>query len=76
MSGKALGKYNLVTKAASLLTKGWAIAQGLFNTVLAACPIGWLIIGIAAVILAGTLLYKHWDTVKQFFTTLWDSSNS
>lgn len=73
LSGKALGKYNLVTKAASLLTKGWAIAQGLFNTVLAACPIGWLIIGIAAVILAGTLLYKHWDTVKQFFTTLWDS---
>lgn len=73
LSGKALGKYNLVTKAASLLTRGWAIAQGLFNTVLAACPIGWLILGIAAVILAGTLLYKHWDTVKQFFTTLWDS---
>lgn len=40
---------------------------------MAACPIGWLLIGISLLVVAGTILYRHWDTVKQFFTTLWDS---
>ena len=40
---------------------------------LAACPIGWLIIGVSALTVAGVALYRNWDKVKSFFTTIWDS---
>ncbi|WP_375631914.1 phage tail tape measure protein, partial [Bartonella sp. CL70QHWL] len=36
-------------------------------------PIGWIIGGIAALVAAGYLLYKHWDTVISFISKLWDS---
>jgi len=60
-------------KLAAVFTKAWTIAQGIFNTVLLACPIGWVLIGIAALVVAGTLLYQHWEQVKDFFTSIWDS---
>ena len=61
------------TKVITMLTRGWAIAQGFFSAVLAATPVGWLIIGVSALILAGTLLYRNWDKVREFFETIWDS---
>ncbi|WP_375694413.1 phage tail tape measure protein [Bartonella sp. AD24XZML] len=36
-------------------------------------PIGWIIGGIAALVAAGYLLYKNWDTVISFISKLWDS---
>lgn len=53
----------------------WAstTAQWAFNSALLACPIGWVIAGIAALIAAGYLLYTNWDTIKQFFVSLWDN---
>ncbi|WP_375618907.1 MULTISPECIES: phage tail tape measure protein, partial [unclassified Bartonella] len=36
-------------------------------------PIGWILGGIAALVAAGYLLYKHWDTVISFISKLWDS---
>ncbi|WP_375653733.1 phage tail protein [Bartonella sp. AP19HLJMH] len=36
-------------------------------------PIGWIAGGIAALVAAGYLLYKHWDTVISFISKLWDS---
>ena len=60
-------------KIVTMLTRGWAIAQGFFSAVLAATPIGWLIIGVSALILAGNLLYRNWDKVREFFETVWDS---
>ncbi|MCZ2158888.1 phage tail tape measure protein [Bartonella sp. 220] len=36
-------------------------------------PIGWIIGGIAALVGAGYLLYKNWDTVVNFISKLWDS---
>lgn len=36
-------------------------------------PIGWIMAGIAALVAAGYLLYKHWDTVISFISKLWDS---
>ncbi|WP_375610710.1 MULTISPECIES: phage tail tape measure protein [unclassified Bartonella] len=36
-------------------------------------PIGWIIGGIAALVAAGYLLYKNWDTVISFISKLWNS---
>lgn len=36
-------------------------------------PIGWIMGGIAALVAAGYLLYKNWDTVVSFISKLWDS---
>ncbi|CAK00784.1 tail protein [Bartonella tribocorum] len=36
-------------------------------------PIGWILGGIAALVAAGYLLYKNWDTVISFISKLWDS---
>lgn len=38
-----------------------------FNAVLALTPIGWILIGIAALAAAGIALYQNWDTVKKWF---------
>ena len=69
----AMTSFNTVTKISSILAKGFAIAQHLVNVAMLACPIGWLIVGVAALVVAGTLLYRHWSTIKQFFTNLWAS---
>lgn len=42
------------------LSSGFALLSG----VIAATPIGWLLGGIAAVALAGTLIYKYWEPIK------------
>jgi TP901 family phage tail tape measure protein len=39
-------------------------------------PIGWLITGIAALAVAGVLLWKNWDKVKLKFRQLWNSITS
>lgn len=35
-----------------------------FGATLAATPIGWIIAGIAAVVVAGLLIYKYWEPIK------------
>lgn len=47
-------------------------AMGALNLVMSANPIGLIIIGIAALIAAGVLLWKNWDTVKAAWTGLTD----
>lgn len=37
-----------------------------------ATPVGWIVAGIAAIIAAGVLLYKNWDTVTKFLTESWE----
>lgn len=39
-----------------------------FGATLAATPIGWIIAGIAAVAVAGLLIYKYWEPIKAFTT--------
>lgn len=36
-------------------------------------PIGLVIIAITALIVAGVLLYKHWDTVREYAAVIWDA---
>lgn len=73
LSKTALLGLNAATKLNTVATKGLALAQLAFNSVLAACPIGWLIIGISALTVAGVALYRNWDKVKAFFSTMWDN---
>ena len=35
-------------------------------------PIGLVVAAVAALITIGVLLYKNWDTIKEFFTNLWE----
>jgi phage-related minor tail protein len=46
----------------------------LWNAALAANPITWVVVGIAALIAAGVLLYRNWDTVKEKAGMLWDKT--
>lgn len=59
--------------ASAVATWASTTAQWAFNSALLACPIGWIIAGVAALIAAGYLLYTNWDTIKQFFVSLWDN---
>lgn len=70
---KAINAFGGAAKVATVFTRGFALAQLAFNSILAACPIGWLIIGISALTVAGVALYRNWDKVKSFFTTIWDN---
>ena len=62
--------YNIHTKAMAVSTKLAAGAQWLLNASLWGCPI--LVIA-GAFAAAGYIIYKDWDTIKQFFVNLWDS---
>lgn len=62
--------------AIAILTKGWAIAQGILNMSLAVNPITLIILGIAALITGIILLIQNWDAVVAAFSTgaraIWD----
>lgn len=47
-------------------------ALGTAFTFLATNPIGLIVTAIAAIILIGIQLYKHWDEVKEVASALWD----
>ncbi len=55
----------------SNVTKIAAASQWLLNAAMSANPIGLIIIGIAALVAAGVLLIKNWDSVKYFSLQAW-----
>lgn len=52
--------------------KLWAGAQWLVNAAMAACPFFLMLAGIALLAGAVVWLINNWDTVKQWFVTLWN----
>ena len=52
-------------------TKLATLAQAGLNAAFIATPIGWIVLGIGAVIAVGIALAKNWDTVKAKATELW-----
>lgn len=52
--------------------KLWAGAQWLVNAAMAACPFFLMLAGIALLAGAVVWLINNWDTVKQWFITLWN----
>jgi hypothetical protein len=54
-------------KAQLLWTGITTAAQWLFNAALYACPLVWIVVGIAAIIAVIVLMIMHWDKVKKVF---------
>jgi TP901 family phage tail tape measure protein len=50
----------------------WTGAQWAWNAAMTANPLGLLIVGIGGLVAAGYYLMQNWDTVKQWWTMLWD----
>lgn len=66
----------VATRAAAIATGAWTAAQWLWNAAMAANPIGLMIIAVAGLVAAGIYLYNNWDTVKNFFITLWENPSA
>ena len=64
---------NAISKAFQACTILSTAAQWAMNAAMYACPIGLFIAGVTAIIAIGYALYTNWDTVKQWFITLWDN---
>jgi hypothetical protein len=55
----------------------WAVfelvkAIGILSGTLLVTPLGWFLLGIAAIAGAAYLIYKNWEPIKKWFTDLWD----
>lgn len=57
------------TAMAAATASQWAL-----TTATLASPWTWVAVGIAAVVAAGVLLYRNWDTVKEKAVQLWDKT--
>lgn len=62
----------VAAKTAVVSTKLMAAAMWVFNAALWASPITWVVAGIAALVAAGVLLWKNWDTIKAKGAQLWE----
>jgi TP901 family phage tail tape measure protein len=64
----------VVTMGGPLLTFIKALTMGMvrFGIAMLTTPVGWFIMGIAAIAGAAYLIYKNWDGISKWFTDLWD----
>ncbi|WP_431811573.1 phage tail tape measure protein [Lysinibacillus sp. FW12] len=67
-----------VIQTVTTMVQGFRTAMGLatagqwaMNTAMLASPLTWVVVGIAAIVAAGVLLYRNWDLVKQKASELW-----
>jgi len=73
--GSMATAYWLVTTAMSVWAgiQLWNIAlQGTLNALFLASPVGWVILGIGALIAIGVLLWQNWDTVGAVWGNVWN----
>lgn len=59
-------------KEAGLATRIWTGIQWAWNAAMTANPVGVVIMGIAALIAIGYVLYQNWDTISYFAATMWE----
>ena len=52
-------------------TAALTAAQWALNAAFVATPIGWIVLGLAAIVAGGVALYKNWDTVKAKAGEVW-----
>lgn len=62
-SAVASQAYAVATGIATAATGAFSTAVGILNTLFVATPIGWIVLGIAALIAGIVLLVKNWDSV-------------
>lgn len=75
----AIVAFKIAAIAATAATKGMtlaqyaaAAAQAVLNTVMNANPIGLIILGITALVVAVMAMVKHWEGFSQFFIDMWE----
>lgn len=73
---QVISTINALMKAYKAGTLAATVAQYSLNAAMWLSPTTWIIAGIAAVIAAGVLLWKNWDTVKAKATELWSSTKA
>lgn len=64
----AMKVWNTVTTIAKAVTTGFSAAISFLTS-----PIGIAVVAIGALIAIGVLLYKNWDSVKEFILTAWEA---
>ncbi len=72
LSTAAQWAWNVASKAGRAMMVAWTAAQWAWNAAMTANPIGLLVVGIAGLVAAGYYLIKNWDTVKEWWTLLWN----
>lgn len=65
-----------VQLASQGVTVALTAAQWALNAAFIASPIGWVVLGIGALIAVGVLLWKNWDTIKAKAFELWEGIKS
>lgn len=61
----------IATGAVTAATTAATAAQWALNAAFVATPIGWIVLGLGALVAAGVALYQNWDTVKAKASELW-----
>lgn len=61
----------IATGAVTAATAAATAAQWALNAAFVATPIGWIVLGLGALVAAGVALYQNWDTVKTKASELW-----
>lgn len=67
----AVKAYTTYTRLASMVTRGWAIAQGLFNAVMMMNPVGLVIAAIVALVAIVVVAYQKSETFRAVVQTVW-----
>jgi len=68
----AMGAYNMVLVITSKISKAVLLVTTALNIAMRANPIGLLITGVAALIALPQLIINNWDSIKSFFSSIWD----
>ncbi|MET9729229.1 phage tail tape measure protein [Streptomyces sp. NPDC006458] len=81
----AFSIYRGVILAATAVTRGWAVAQGILNAVMSANPVGLIVVGILALVAAAVVAYNKvtwfreavqatWAGIKAGWDLLWNGA--
>lgn len=81
----AFSVYRGIILAATAVTRGWAVVQGVLNAVMSANPIGLVVVGIMALVAAAVVAYNKvgwfrdlvqsaWSGIKAGWDALWNSA--
>ncbi|CAL9592057.1 hypothetical protein SUDANB1_05245 [Streptomyces sp. enrichment culture] len=77
--------YRGIILAATAVTRGWAVAQGILNAVMSANPVGLIVVGILALVAAVVVAYNKvgwfrdlvnsaWSGIKAGWDLLWNGA--
>jgi phage-related protein len=69
--GLAIKAYTLYTRIAAAVTRGWAIVQGLLNTVMMMNPVGLVIAAIVALVAIVVVAYQKSETFRNIVQAVW-----